>query len=168
MATALKCSYKKDVDISTDDYDVTLGDLRNGFRLTTRNLNGGNEILFGKPLRVTAYWAVDAIPDIKFVLRSCVIRYLTGESGLSTAQKGIPILLDGCYATVFDAKPVQSQPNSMAVQFIPFIYDGGKQQRQNIDCTLRLCMHNCPYKMQECPKGDQFDAFQFQPFEIQT
>jgi len=162
VGMSFTCTYPLKVTLTSGDYGVHhvshyggqigLGSLASGFSLSLTNPAGGSSFVMGTDLRVAVDWAITSLPSLMFYYDECNVQHGTVN---------VPIIKNGCYASITNTRPSANTSTRAAFLFQVFKGLGQEETQQTITCSINICqVNNCPDKpktLQDCPSeaGDQ-------------
>jgi len=166
VGLSFTCSYPLEITLTSDAYQmhhvenfggkIGVGSLSTGFSMTLTNPAGGSSFVMGTDLRVAVDWAITNLPSLMFYFSECNVEHGTVN---------VPIIKDGCYASITQTRP--SANTSTRAAFLFKVFKGLNQEatEQAITCSINLCqVNNCPTKPKytsDCPNAVEDKPFKY-------
>jgi hypothetical protein len=162
VGMSFTCTYPLQITLTSDAYgmhhvehfggQIGVGSLSDGFSMSLTNPAGGSSFVMGTDLRVAVDWAITSLPSLMFYYSECNVEHGTVN---------VPIIKNGCYASITNTRP--SANTSSRAAFLFKVFKGLNQEdtEQTITCSVNICqVNNCPAKpktLKDCPneKADQ-------------
>ena len=140
----------------TSDSFTGNGTLANRFSLGLTSADGGTTMGVGSFIEATVTWDAElsTLAGVTFYLDQCQVQ---------TGILDVGIVNGGCYSKALSVSPTSSTANTMSLSYMAFTAEAGKEQTQNLQCTVTMCMETCvqPASNADCPTSGTDAMYQY-------